>query len=71
MLKMLDRLYIAARAGVTSFQKEERGAVTIVEIVVMIGIAVLLAVLFRKQIESLLNNLFGQITGKANEAMGD
>ena len=41
--------------------KDERGAVTIVEMVVLIGIAVLLAVFFRGQIQNLLNTLFETI----------
>lgn len=49
--------------------KDERGAVTIVEMVVLIGIAVLLAVFFRGQIQNLLNTLFETINRTAKEAI--
>lgn len=71
MWTALNYLYIALRARASEFVKEERGAVDIVAIVVMIGIAVLLAVLFRTQITNLLNTLFETITGKAQEAVGE
>ena len=49
---------------------DEKGEVTIVTIVVLIGIAVLLALIFKDQIEGLLETLFGTITENANEAIG-
>ena len=49
---------------------DEKGEVTIVSIVVLIGIAVLLALIFKDQIEGLLETLFGTITENANEAVG-
>ena len=62
-------LYVAAMLKLQNFAKEERGAVDIVAIVVLIGIAVLLAVLFRTQITNLLNNLFKTISGNATNAV--
>ena len=50
--------------------KEERGAVDIVAIVVMIGIAVALAVVFRSSISELLKNLFKTISKSASGAVG-
>lgn len=50
------------------FSKED-GAVDIVAIVVMIGIAVLVAVLFRKQLEELIKSLFDIIKGSAETAV--
>lgn len=48
---------------------DETGAVDIVAVVVLIGIAVVLAVLFRNQIEGVLNTLFGSISENANKAI--
>lgn len=48
---------------------DETGAVDIVAVVVLIGIAVVLAVLFRTQIEGVLNTLFGSISENANKAI--
>lgn len=60
-------------AGLTAFKhrflKEERGDVNIVSIVVLIGIAVLLAVVFKNQIINLLDVLFNAITGTATNAV--
>lgn len=49
---------------------DEKGEVNIVAIVVLIGIAVLLALVFKEKIIELLDSLFGTITGKANDAVG-
>lgn len=48
---------------------DETGAVDIVAVVVLIGIAVVLAVLFRTQIEGVLNTLFSSISDNANKAI--
>lgn len=48
--------------------KEERGAVDIVAIVVLIGIAVALAMLFKDQITTIMNNLFQNISDAASDA---
>lgn len=48
------------------FLEEERGAVDIVAIVVLIGIAVAIALIFRTQITGLITDLFEQIKGNAN-----
>lgn len=51
------------------FLEEERGAVDIVAIVVLIGIAVAIALIFRNQITNLITGLFGQIESNANEVI--
>lgn len=48
---------------------DETGEVNIVATVVLIGIAVGLALLFKGQIETLLKTLFGSITGRATNAV--
>ena len=49
--------------------KEEDGAVDLVTIVILIGIAVLLALVFKEKIEGLLDNLFGVIDTNATNAV--
>lgn len=51
------------------FIQNEDGDVNIVSMVVLIGIAVLLAVLFKGQIKSLLMTLFGTIQQNATDAI--
>lgn len=55
--------------GVRDFLTDEQGDVNVVSIVVLIGIAVLLAVLFREQITALLESLFSTISGNATNAV--
>ena len=64
-VKVQTALFFATK----SFKEKDRGAVNVVEIVVIIGIAVLLAVVFRGQIEKLLKSLFDSINGNASKAV--
>lgn len=68
MLEVLDALYIGAMIHIKNFFTDEKGAVDLVAIVVLIGIAIALAVLFRTQIEGILNGLFKDIGENAKEA---
>ena len=69
MMQMLNYLYISLCIRFDEFKSEERGAVDIVAIVVLIGIAVLLAVIFKDSITDLLESLFGTITENATDAI--
>lgn len=71
IMQMLNTIYISLCIRFDEFKREERGAVDIVAIVVMIGIAVLLAVAFRRQISSLLTSLFSTITTNATDAINE
>ena len=68
MKQMYSYLYTKMKCDIKRFLREEHGAVDIVAIVVMIGIAVAMAVLFKNQISGLLGNLFGSISGGIDEA---
>lgn len=57
------------RLKVKDFFKDESGAVDIVAIVVLMGIVVLVALVFKKQLTNLVTNLFATITGKATDAV--
>lgn len=70
MNRIMMRAYIKMLQAKQNFLEEERGAVDIVAIVVLIGIAVALALVFRKSIGDLLTNLLGNITTNAEEATG-
>lgn len=70
-MNILDHLYFMIRCNLKNFLTDEEGAVDIVAVVVLIGIAVLLAVVFRNQIQDLLNNLFESINNTAQQAVSN
>ena len=69
MVKAFNNLCIMLYCGMKSFIEEEKGAVDIVAIVIMIGIAVLVAVLFRGRITTLIGDLFDTIDESASGAI--
>lgn len=58
-----------AKNLVKDFFYNEEGDVNIVSMVVLIGIAVLLALVFKEKIKELLEKLFTAISGNADKAM--
>lgn len=69
MFTKADEALILAQCKAKAFLESERGEVNIVTTVVLIGIAVTLAVLFKGQITNLLNNLMNTITNTATNAI--
>lgn len=66
----LAKLY-AFKAGmkIREFVSKEDGDVNIVSIVVLIGVAVVLALVFKDAIGGLLNTMLGTITNNAKNAI--
>ncbi len=54
---------------IKGYAKEEKGAVDIVAIVVIIGVAVLLAIIFKDSLSKLINGLFDTISQNANNVI--
>nr|WP_294371616.1 Flp1 family type IVb pilin [uncultured Ruminococcus sp.] len=71
MLQKMMILGSIAKMKLRDLFTDEKGEVNIVAIVILIGIAVILALLFKDQISKLLTTLFGTITEKANNAVSD
>ncbi len=70
MLQQRLELFIGFVAGrLSKLFKDEKGEVNVVAIVVLIGIAIALAIIFRKAIGSLLTDLINMIRGKAQDAI--
>lgn len=69
MANLMNYFLTSARAKFGRFFSEEDGDVNIVSIVVLIGVAVLLAIIFRGAITNLLNSLFGTIENNATNAI--
>lgn len=68
-MMMLQMWMLQAKMKLQEFCKKEDGDVNVVSIVVLIGIAVLLAIIFRGAISNLLNTLFGTIENNATNAI--
>ncbi len=69
MLQKLNYLKVCAQMKMKEFLSEERGDVNIVSIVVLIGIAVVLAVIFKDAIVELITNLLDTISSSATDAV--
>lgn len=68
-MKNLMLLKMWARSTFGKIVNNERGEVNIVAIVILIGIAVVLAIIFKDAILGLINSLLTQIQGNANNAI--
>lgn len=71
MMKYMSTMMAIAKAKFYSFLHDEKGDVNIVSIVVLIGIAVLLAIVFKDAIADLLDSLLTTITGNATGAVNE
>lgn len=71
MLQKLDSLWFMARYKMHAFLTDEDGDVNIVSMVVLIGIAVLLAIVFRDAIKTLITNLLDTISQNATDAVNN
>lgn len=73
MMQNLSVMMAFAKAKFSKFLRDERGDVNIVSIVVLIGVAVILAILFKSEIGKLLTSLLGTIeqnaTGVVNNTL--
>ena len=69
MLQKMMILGSIAKMKLRDLFTDEKGEVNIVAIVILIGIAVILALIFKDQIKALLETLFGTITKKATDAV--
>lgn len=65
MTKKINMAAIRLKVFIDSFLHQERGAVDIVAIVILIAVAVVLAIFFKDQIAALLKTMMGTIQEKA------
>lgn len=71
MMHTLNRMMAYAQVKLNRFLRDEKGDVNIVSIVVLIGIAVLLAIVFKDAIGELLTSLLETIQGNATGAVNN
>lgn len=69
MMNALTMVYLYIESRVKAFLDEEHGAVDIVAVVVLIGIAVALAVIFKGRISTLLQDLLDKIGNNAKDVI--
>lgn len=69
MLMWLDSMAFIAKKKMEYFLTNEEGDTNIVSMVVLMGIAVLLAVVFKDNVKNLLDNLFADIGTSASQAI--
>lgn len=69
LMTFITNLVIAFQLKIGAFLKKENGEVNIVAIIVLIGIAILLALVFKDRITSLINGLFDTIDTNAQNAV--
>lgn len=69
VMQSIVGLKLWAQAKFNKLLRDEKGEVNIVAIVILIGIAVALAIIFRGAIVNLIKTLLNQITGSANNAI--
>lgn len=66
-MNLLNTILLNLSIKAKNFFTDEEGDVNIVSIVVLIGIAVILAIAFKDAIIDILESLFGGITGSTDE----
>ena len=69
-MNALNMMMLTAKLKFQQFCSNEEGDVNIVSIVVLIGIAVLLAIIFKDSITELIEGMLETITGNAEKAVG-
>lgn len=69
IMQNLMMLGTMAKIKLRNFFSDEKGEVNIVAIVVLIGIAVILALVFKEEITKLIQTLVKTITGNASKAI--
>ena len=70
MLKLLDKMYIGMKNRVNNFLTNEDGAVDIVATVVLCGIVIAVAVIFRDELQKVVESLFQTVKDKGNRTIG-
>ena len=67
MFEMVEDLYICAMVHINHFIEDEKGAVDMVTVVVLVAIVLGLAVIFKKRIEGVLTTMFTNIEKNADK----
>lgn len=69
MNRFTNKVLFQARKALNNLLLEEDGDVNVISIVVLIGIALILLVMFRDQIRGILGGLLGQVEEKSSSVI--
>lgn len=69
MQHKLIAMYAKIQTAISTFKNEEKGAVDIVAIVILIAVAIGLVAIFRNQLSELLQRWFGSIGTAGTDAV--
>lgn len=69
MQHKLIMMYAKIQTAISNFKNEEKGAVDIVAIVILIAVAIGLVAIFRNQLNELLQRWFGSIGTAGDDAV--
>lgn len=68
-MKKLDMMYLKTKQMVTNFFYDEQGDVNIVSMVVLMGVAVILALVFKNQLKGIIERLTNTVEQQADKAI--
>lgn len=63
--------YVAAKMKAESFFKSEKGEANIIAVILVLAIVIALVVVFRSNIETMVNKIWGSISGNLDSAVKD
>lgn len=71
MMNIITGMILKAQLKAENFFKKENGEVNIIAIVILIGIAIMLALIFKERISTLIGSLFDTIDTNAQSAVSN
>lgn len=63
--------YVAAKMKAESFLKSEKGEANIIAVILVLAIVIALVVVFRSNIETMVNKIWGSISGNLDSAVAE
>lgn len=61
--------YVAAENNIRNYLKGEKGEANIIAVILVLAIVIALVVVFRKNIEEIVNQIWGSIRGNLGDAV--
>lgn len=61
--------YVAAESSIKSYLKGEKGEANIIAVILVLAIVIALVVIFRKNIETMVNQIWDSISGNLGDAV--